>query len=407
MLRRDLLSALLAGPFVSGFSKAKEWPWFLGPDRDGSFEAGIGPWQGDRLPAAWAIPLGEGFSGPVVADGKVVLFHRQGADHLVEMVRAEDGGGVWRCRLPTRYEDPLGRGDGPRATPAIAGGKVFVTTPEAVLVAIDFVTGKKVWSVDLAAAYNPPKGFFGYGVSPLVHGGAVLLNVGGDGAGVVAFSIRDGAELWRASSQQASYASGILMRLGDRELAVFFTREGLLALDPEKGAQVHQMRWRSRQNASVNAASPVAIPGGVFLTACYNTGAIALELREGALRKVWSGDESLSSHYSTPVYFEGHLYGFHGRQEEGAELRCVESKTGKVKWAMPGTGCGWLMRSRDRLLVMQENGDLLLLKANPVRSEVEAKAKALNGSARAVPAFSGNLLFCRDSTECRALKMPS
>ena len=407
MLRRSLISALMAGPFASAFSWAGDWPWFLGPTRDGSFEAQIRPWQGDGLPAAWGMPLGEGFSGPVVADGKVVLFHRQGADHLVELVRAKDGGRVWQCRLPTSYEDPLGRGDGPRATPAIAGGKVFVTTPEAVLVAIDFATGKKIWSVDLAAAYDPPKGFFGYGVSPLVNGGAVLLNVGGNGAGVVAFSVRDGAELWKVSSQQASYASGIVMRLGDRELAVFFTRDGLLALDPVKGTPVHQMRWRSRQNASVNAASPVAIPGGVFLTACYNTGAIALEMRDGELRKVWSGDESLSSHYSTPVYFEGHLYGFHGRQEEGAELRCVDSKTGKVKWAMPGTGCGWLIRSRDRLLVMQENGDLLLLKANPARCEIEAKAKPLNGSARALPAFADNLLICRDSRECKALKLPS
>jgi len=407
MHRRHLLTSLLVGPLASMFSRAGDWPWFLGSARDGSLEVQVQPWQGEELSTAWSIPLGEGFSGPVASGGKVVLFHRQGGDHLVEVVRAENGSRVWQTRLPTHYEDQLGRGDGPRATPAIAEGKVFVTTPEGVLVAFDFAMGKKLWSVDLPSTYAPPKGFFGYGVSPLVHQGSVLLNVGGEGAGVVAFSVRDGKELWKASSHQASYASGILMRLGAEELAVFFTREGLLALDPTKGTVVHQMRWRSRQNASVNAASPVAIPGGVFLTASYNTGAIALELRESGLHKVWSGDENLSAHYSTPVYFDGHLYGFHGRQEEGAELRCVESKTGKVKWVMRGTGCGWLLRARDRLLVMQENGELLLLKADPARSRVEARAKALNGTARALPAFVDNLLICRDGKECKALKLAS
>lgn len=407
MHRRHLLASVIACPITSVFSRAGDWPWFLGASRDGSLGSPVQPWQGDDLPAAWNIPLGEGFSGPVASNGKVVLFHRDGANHVVELVMAQDGKRVWQTRIPTRYEDPLGRGDGPRATPAIAGGKIFLTTPEAVLFAFDFTTGKKVWSVDLASTYSVPKGFFGYGVSPLIHQGSVLLNVGGEGAGVVAFSERDGAEIWKVTSQQASYASGIMMNFGGQSLAVFLTRDGLLALDPAKGTVVHQLRWRSRQNASVNAASPVAIPGGVFLSACYNTGAIALELREGVLQKLWSGDESLSCHYSTPVYWDGHLYGFHGRQEEGAELRCVEFKSGKVKWTRPGTGCGWLLRAKDRLLVMQENGELLLLMANPAECQVMAKAKALNGSARALPAFVDNLLICRDSAECRAIKMAS
>ncbi len=405
MLRRQFLGATLMAPAAGLNLSAGDWPWFLGPTRDGSAGMEIAKWKGDGPPTVWTLPVGEGFSGPVVASGKVILFHRDGSNHLLEAVRTDTGARLWQTRIPTRYEDPLGRGDGPRSTPAISDGRVFLTTPEASLIAFDLASGKQVWSVDLVDKYGMPQGFFGYGVSPLVHKGLILLNVGGEGAGLVAFSTADGSEKWKVTSQQASYASGVLMRLGDREVAAFLTREGLLAVDPGDGAILSQLRWRSRQNASVNAASPVAIPGGVFLTASYGTGAIALRLSRGGLEKIWNNDDSLSAHYSTPVSHQGYLYGFHGRQEEGGELRCVEINTGKVSWAKPGTGCGWILRTVNKLLVMQENGELLLIRAEPSGCSVEAQSRVLKGPIRALPAFSQGVLFCRDTKECRAVRL--
>lgn len=405
MFRRRFLGASLMAPAAGLNLSAGDWPWFLGPTRDGTLDLEVSHWKGDGPPTVWTLPMGEGFSGPVVASGKVVLFHREGSSHLLEAVRTDTGARLWQTRVPTRYEDPLGRGDGPRSTPAISEGRIFLTTPEASLVAFDLASGKKLWAVDLVAKYGMAQGFFGYGVSPLVHKGLILLNVGGEGAGLVAFSTADGSEKWKVTSQQASYASGILMPWGEREVAAFLTREGLLAVEPGEGTIVGQMRWRSRQNASVNAASPVAIPGGIFLTACYGTGAVALRLTPGGLEKIWSNDDSLSAHYSTPVSYEGYLYGFHGRQEEGAELRCVEIKTGKVSWSKPGTGCGWILRTGNKLLVMQESGELLLIRAEPSKCSIEAKSSTLKGPIRALPAFSQGVLFCRDNKECRAIRL--
>lgn len=407
LMRRHWMLAAAMAPLATMRSFSADWPWFFGPTRDGAMPSEIKPWKDGGPREIWSLDLGEGFSGPVVGARVVYLFHRENGNHLIDAVEALSGKRLWRTILSTSYEDPLGRGNGPRSTPALSEGRLFIVTPEAGLFSFDCQTGKELWKVDLAAKYAIQQGFFGYGVSPLVHGQTLLLNVGGEGAGIVCFSTKDGSERWKVTSQQASYASGVLMRLGDRDLATFLTREGLLSVEPESGQVIHKMRWRSRQNASVNAASPVAIPGGVFLTSCYNTGGIALREKAGRLEKVWSGDESLSAHYATPIYHEGHLYGFHGRQEEGAELRCVEANSGKVMWSKPGTGCGWILRAGGSLLVMQENGQMLLLQSNPKELKVLANAQVFKGQIRALPAFSDGVLYCRDSTIMKAFELVS
>src|SRR5204863_387834 len=120
----------------------------------------------------------------------------------------------------------------------------------------------------------------------------------------------------------------------------FFTREGLAAIDPRSGAVQVTKRWRSRVNASVNAATPAVVGDDVFISACYDTGALLLHFGKDGAEEVWRSDEVMSNHYGTCVYHDGHLYGFDGRQEYGARLRCVEWKTGKVRWTQAGFGCG-------------------------------------------------------------------
>src|SRR5205807_8662794 len=89
-----------------------------------------------------------------------------------------------------------------------------------------------------------------------------------------------------------------------------------------------------------NAATPLVVGDLVFFSACYDTGALLLRVSKGKVEEVWSGDEQMSNHYGTCVVHKGHLYGFHGRQEEGATLRCVDLKTGKASWSKENFGCG-------------------------------------------------------------------
>jgi outer membrane protein assembly factor BamB len=225
-----------------------------------------------------------------------------------------------------------------------------------------------------------------------------VLNVGGrDGAGVVAFDRGDGHLVWKATSDEAGYASPVAATLGGKRYVLSFNRAGLVGLDPKDGTVRFSFPWRSRSHASVNAATPLAIDDTVFLSASYGTGAVLLRIGADAKpRPIWSGDDILSNHYATSVHHDGFLYGYDGRQEERPRLRCVELKTGKVRWSEEGFGAGTLLAAGDTLLVLKESGELLVAPASPEKFAPTARAQLLHSDCRAYPALAGGLFYARD-----------
>ena len=133
--------------------------------------------------------------------------------------------------------------------------------------------------------------------------------------------------------------------------------------------------------ASVNAATPIVVKDQIFLSASYGTGAVLLQVANNAVKPMWSGDESMSNHYSTSVYKDGYLYGFDGRQEFGQTLRCVELATGKVMWNVDGFGAGYAAVAGNTLVIMRESGELALAPASPkaFRFSVARAADARRG----------------------------
>ena len=396
-LRRLLPLAALA--CAAGLAPAADWPQFLGPHRDAvSPETGLAtswPEKGPRR--LWVKDVGEGYSGPVVAGDRLILFHRQGDQEAVDCLDAGTGERKWRAAYPCDYEDSFGKGNGPRATPLVAGGRVYALGAAGVLQCLDLADGKKLWRRDLVKDYRVPQSFFGVGTSPVLEGGLLLVNVGAKEAGIVAFHKDSGKEAWRATRDGASYSSPVVATLGGRRTAVFFTRQGVVLLDPQDGTVRYQKRWRSRSEASVNAATPVVAGDLLFFSACYETGALLLRVGKDQVQEVWSGDDSLSCHYNTPVPYRGHLYGIDGRQESGARLRCIELKTGKVLWTKEGFGCASLVLAEGNLLGLTERGDLVLVAATPEGYREKGRAAVFGGlPCRAEVALANGLLYGRD-----------
>ncbi len=400
MTRSRIPTALACLLATASFAAAADWPQFLGPTRNGvSTETGLkSTWTKNGPPIVWDRDVGDGFSGPVVVGDRVLLFHRVGDEEVVECFNAADGKTKWKKGYPTSYHDRFGKGDGPRATPLVADGRVYTLGAEGVLQCLKLEDGDKVWRRDLVKDYQTQEGFFGVATSPLLEGGRLLVNVGGaNGAGIVAFNKDDGKELWKADDHDASYASPVAADLAGKRQAVFFTREGLVSLDPADGAIRYSKHWRSRMDASVNAASPVIVGDQIFLTACYGTGAVLLRAKADGLEEVWSNDKSMSCHYGTPIYQDGYLYGFDGRQEEGARLRCVEMKSGAVKWTQEGFGCGSMILADGKLIILTEDGDLVLAKATPEKYEELARTSVLDARPLRAPiALADGKLYGRD-----------
>jgi len=378
---------------------AQDWPQFLGPNRDGVY---TGPelsstWSAAGPPRLWVRQIGAGFAGPVVVGDRVVLFHRRGEREIVETLAVDTGETIWQYAYTTTYRDDFGFDEGPRSVPVVADGRVHTFGAQGQLHAVELATGAGLWSVDTHARYQVRKGFFGAAGAPLVEDGRLIANVGGRQGGIVAFDVGTGDELWTATTHEASYSSPVGATFNGRRYALVFTRTGLVGLDSETGEVRFEKRWRSRLGASVNAATPLVAEEQVFISASYGTGAALLRVSDGGLTDVWTGDESMTNHYATAVVHDGVLYGYHGRQEYSPSLRAVDLQTGTVHWSQDRFGAGTITLAGDQLVILRENGELMLAEASSAGLNPLAIASILPGTVRAYPAIAAGRLFARNT----------
>ena len=393
--------------FAASLSSAGDWPQFLGPKSDSSAddEKIITQIPADGLPILWRHDAGQGYSGPVIEGSSIILFHQPKNEELLECLDANTGKVLWQTGYQTDYAGGFGTEPGPRATPAIANNTVYTFGATAMLQAVDLKTGKVKWRRDLQKEYGVPEGYFGVGTSPVVEGDKLLVTVGAKGASLVAFDCETGKTVWNASQDTASYASPIVATIHDRRVALFFARTGLHVVDPKSGAEQAFFRWRARQDASVNAATPVIVDDRIFLSAEYGTGAVLLDLASDGLKPVWKSNDALSNHYDTSVYWKGHLYGIDGRQEGGATLRCIKAETGEVAWTQEGFGCASIIRVRDLLICVTEAGEIIFADANPTLYHERGRQKIGTSPTRAQPALAHGILYVRTPSELVAVDM--
>ena len=392
-------------------ARAGDWPQLLGPDRNGvSRETNLTlTWPKDGPKILWKVKAGVGWSGPVVASNRVVLFHRVDDKEVIDALNSTHGARLWHAEYPATYRDDFGFEEGPRATPSIDGNRVFTYGADGMLSAWDFTNGTNLWRADTRKQFKSDKGFFGIACSPLVEGNAVILNIGGgNGAGIVAFDKRTGQVLWKATEQEGSYSSAVAATLDGRRRVLVFAHDGLVALEPASGQVLWEFPWKPAIRASVSAATPLVIGDTIFISASYGAGAALLRFREAAPEKIWSGDDILSNHYATSVHHHGYLYGFDGRQEQRCKLRCVELKTGKVRWSENRFGGGALLVVGDKLLILTERGELISAPASPEKFTPLARAQILGSEIRAHPALAHGLFYARDKSTlvCVDLRAP-
>ncbi|MDH4064239.1 MAG: PQQ-like beta-propeller repeat protein [Acidobacteriota bacterium] len=405
--RCGLIVALVC--LVSASGTAVDWPQLLGPTRNGIY---TGPPLLEQWPASgphvvWKTAVGQGLSGPVVAGGQVILFHRMDDREVVEALDPATGATRWRYDYPTTYRDDFGFDEGPRAVPVVADGVVYTFGAQGQLHAVDLAKGTRVWSEDTMRRFQVPKAFFGQAGSPLVVGGRVIANVGGAEAGIVAFEAKSGRVLWTATKDGASYSSGVSAVVDGHPTAIFLTRNGVVGVDPDSGGVRFEQPWRSRSAASVNAASPLIVGDLMFISAEYGPGAAVFQLGASTLGRVWASDEVLSTHYATSVHRDGVLYGYHGRQEFGPSLRAVELRTGKVLWSVDRFRAGSILLAGPRLLIARESGELVLAEASREGFKPLAQARVLPATVRGLPAVDDGHVYLRneDTLICLDLRL--
>lgn len=392
-----LLSFVFAA-LCFGSMHAADWPQFLGPTRDAVYS---GPALSEKWPASgprvvWRTQLGQGYSSPVVSGGKLVIAHRVGNSLTVDCFDALTGTTNWSFKQPMTFQDGAYFDSGPRATPAIMDGRVFLHNTDGDLVCLDLASGKKLWSRQVKAEFQSSATWHGCVASPLLTERALILPVGGSNSAVVAFAPKTGDVLWQKFDEKATAVSPLLANLGGRSQLLVVTRTAFRGLDPETGEGLWSVPTKRQTTGDVYAAEPMISGDLIFLSGWYKLGATLFRYGKDGPEKVWEND-SLSTHYASAIIHKDHVYGFHGHawEQGGPVLRCIELATGKVKWEQPRAGSGTIVRSGDNLLILFENGELQMAKADPAGFKAMAHAQIVPRVTRSYPAVVDGYVYLR------------
>lgn len=393
--------------------QASDWTAFLGPTGDGkTTETGLlDKWPQGGPKILWHLSGGTGYGIGAVSDGCYFHFDKFEGKARLLVVDAETGKEKWKFEYPSSYSDMYGYDDGPRCSPVIDDDRVYLYGVEGMLHCVSKADGSIVWKVDTQKEYGVIQNFFGVGSTPAIHNDLLLVMVGGspeesqtlppgqlervepNGSAVVAFDKLTGKEKYRVGNDLASYASMKVARADgkarDRDWGLAFCREGLLAFDPATGKEFFHYPYRAKSLESVNASVPVVKNDEVLLSETYGPGSVMLKLSaSGEPKVVWQDapqarQRAMQTHWNTAIEHEGYLYGSSGRHPSNAELRCIEWKSGKIKWSIPDLSRASLTYAEGKFYVMCEDGRLLLIAAIPnqyeLLSEVDLSRRSVDG----------------------------
>jgi outer membrane protein assembly factor BamB len=422
---------------------AEDWPRFLGPRADGtSLEKGLLnslPTNGPTV--LWDKTIGTGYSAPSVRGKTLVLHHRLGDEEIVEAMTADSGKSLWKFSSPTSYIDPYGYNNGPRCTPLLTSNRCYTFGVEGKLACLDLSTGKVIWQRETGKEFRIAPAFFGVGSTPVLEDNLLLVMVGGQpNSGMVAFDADTGKTVWervgeknwqgqpmigwpgerkvawRDYDKQASYATPVVATVHGERLVFCLMRQGLVVLEPRTGNVKFSFWFRSQLEDSVNAMCPIVIDDMVLISAAYyKVGSVLLKIGQDnkSFEEVWRG-LALEVHWNTPIYENGYLYAFTGRNEPDAHFRCVEYKTGKVMWdrdeswrhgsrldTPPVYGRGSAISAEGKLIVLGEGGLLGLFKLNPEKAEEISRYQMpqLHYPCWAAPVLSEKRLYLRSENK--------
>ena len=398
--RAALLVVAVATAVASCPTAAEGWAQWRGAARDG-FVAGADWPDGlaaERLHKRWRIELGPSYSGPVVAGDTV--FVTETRDQQTEHVRALDratGRERWQASWEGSMKVPFfaaSNGSWIRSTPCVDEGRVYVAGMRDVLVCLDAGSGREIWRTDFMQALESPLPSFGFVSSPLVIGGHVYVQAG---SGFVKLDKATGRIVWRVLDDDggmmgSAFSSPYPATLGGVPQILVQTRDALAGVDPAKGTVL----WKTPVEAfrGMNIVTPTVSDGRVFTTS-YGGGSFLFTVdparTEKPVEQVWR--DKVQGYMSTPIVVGGHAF-VHLRNQRFA---CLDLATGKEAWITTPFGRYWSMVAQgDRILALDETGDLRLIRATPERYAPLGEAKVAEKESWAHLAVIGDELYVRD-----------
>ena len=381
-------------------ASSRHWTGFRGPDRDGHYrQQPVRTTWGSALTPLWKQPLGSGFASFVIADGRAFTIEQRGRREVAAAYDVVTGRELWTTPWDALFQE---NGDGPRATPAWHDGRVYALGATGELRALDAATGRTLWRTDILADAEAGNLDFGTAASPLVFDNLVVVVPGGEnGQSVVAYDRNSGKRVWGALDDSASYSSPMLVTLAGVRQILTFTATRLVGLSPESGRLLWDFAWRA-----ANQASQPLIAGSdrVFLSTGGSPDATMLQLTAGAegqltAKELWRTNR-MNNNFSSSVLHDGFIYGL-----DESILACLDASTGELKWKGGRYGFGQLILASGHLIVLTEQGELALVRADPNSHQEVTRFPAIEGKTYNHPAMSDGILLVRNVEEMAAFDL--
>jgi outer membrane protein assembly factor BamB len=385
--------------------QSPEWPGFRGPLRDGIQRgvAFVSEWQQQPPKELWRVRVGPAWSSFAVANSFLVTQEQRGESESVVCYDADTGQEVWAQNIKSRFFDALG-GLGPRATPTIHAGSVYAQGAEGLLVKLSAENGAIAWQADLRELTKQAPPMWGYSCSPLVHDGLVIVHAAGSGdKGIIAFDAETGEVRWSVPADKDSYSSVHLTTFFESEQLVFLGASGALFLDPKTGATVLNHEFKI---TGYRAVQPAVVDSNRLLFTSETAGSRLIELNKTdqglESTELWTSRD-IKPDFNDFVVHEGFIYGF-----DGATLVCVDLADGTRAWKKGRYGKGQmlLLGDSDLLVVISEQGELVLLEANSSEHRELFKMQALSGKTWNHPVVVGDRLYLRNANEAVCYRLP-
>lgn len=387
--------AFALAPMIYTLAVADDWPGWRGADRTGvSTEKGLlKKWPKDGPKQEWkATGIGEGYSTPSVADGKIFVAGAKGNKEYVFALKLEDGSHLWKRELGSTTSG--GGYPGPRSTPTIDGDLLYVLSSAGDLVCMSVNDGKTKWSKNLKKDFNGSPGGWAYAESPLVDGERVVVTPGGRKASMVGLNKKTGKQVWKSEipdAGSAGYSSILPIEVGKSKQYVTFLSNALVGVDAKSG----KLAWSYEKsaNGTANASTAVAQDGLVFSASGYNTGGGTVKAGLNDAEEVYFV-KKFQSHHGGFVLIDNHVYGTNGEA-----LLCMKFDTGEIIWQNRSVGKGSVTAVDGMLVVRSENGPIALVKATPKGYEELGRFDQPDRSSQAAwpyPVVSNGLLLIRD-----------
>ena len=391
-------------------SRAVPWTQWGGPHRNFQTEASglrdTWPAAGPRV--MWKRALGEGYSSPVIEDGVLYTMYARPRNEIVLAANAETGATLWEHATPTTFESEAREiGNGPYATPLVAGGRLFTCGVAGRMQCLDKKTGKVLWTQELWSDHGGTPLMYGYASSPIAYRDTVIVPVGGRGKALMAFHQSDGRTVWSKNDYANVYSSPVLIDVGGLEQIAILMDGAMIAVNPHNGDPQWGVPFKADYSLAV--ATPLWGPGNLlFVSSEYNGGAKVVQLeRQGQQTKateLWSSNR-LRLHHGNAIRVGDAIYFSSGGKGSQAILSAVDVRSGTIHWQERSIQKATFVWADGKLITLDQDGNLMIAYPSTQGFKITAKAPLLTNLSWTPPALVGTRLYIRDRRTLMAVDL--